>query len=341
MGKGINLLVTGGYGFIGYQFMELAKKSLDIDNIINIDNLTYAAVNAPEGLTRLNESAITEHGLWYNLDINQRAEIENILKDHDVHAVVNFAAETHVDNSIKNNNPFIHTNVNGTYNLLEAVKNVWGSRNDCKYIQVSTDEVYGHLKPGDYPFDEDTPYNPRNPYSATKAFGDQMTMAYGNTYDLNVVVSHCSNNYGPGQHEEKLIPNTIRKAINGQDIPVYGDGKQVRDWIYVTDHAQGIMDLLLGGCRPLGKHYCIGADNEIRNIDIVTTICELLDEKLKGQGSFAHQIRFVKDRPGHDRRYAINSSRMHLDFGWEAKMPFKEGLDKTVEHYLNKWYVKS
>jgi dTDP-glucose 4,6-dehydratase len=340
MGKGINLLVTGGYGFIGYQFMELAKKSRDIDNIINIDNLTYAAVNASEGLIDY-KSAITEHGLWYNLDINQRAEIENILKDHDIHAVVNFAAETHVDNSIKNNNPFIHTNVNGTYNLLEAVKNVWGNRNDCKYIQVSTDEVYGHLEPGDYPFNENTPYNPRNPYSATKAFGDQMTMAYGNTYDLNVVVSHCSNNYGPGQHEEKLIPNTIRKAINGQDIPVYGDGKQVRDWIYVTDHAQGIMDLLLGGCRPLGKHYCIGADNEIRNIDIVTTICELLDEKLKGMGSFAQQIKFVKDRPGHDRRYAINSSRMHIDFGWEAKMPFKEGLDKTVEYYLNKWYVKS
>lgn len=339
MGKGINLLVTGGYGFIGYQFLELAKKSPDIDNIVNIDKLTYAAVNAPEDLARYG-SALTDHGLFYKLDINNRVAIENILRDHDIHAVVNFAAETHVDNSIKDKNPFMHTNVHGTYNLLEAVKNVWGDRDDCKYIQVSTDEVYGHLEPEDYPFDEDTPYNPRNPYSATKAFGDQMTMAYGNTYNMNVVVSHCSNNYGPGQHEEKLIPNTIRRAINGQDIPVYGDGRQVRDWIYVTDHAQGIMELLLGGCRPLGKHYCIGANNEVRNIDIVTTICELLDEKLKGMGSFAHQIRFVTDRPGHDRRYAINSARMWRDFGWEAKTPFKEGLDKTVEYYLNKWYVK-
>lgn len=339
MGKGINLLVTGGYGFIGYQFLELAKKSPDIDNIVNIDKLTYAAVNAPEDLAHYG-SALTDHGLFYKLDINNRVAIENILRDHDIHAVVNFAAETHVDNSIKDKNPFMHTNVHGTYNLLEAVKNVWGDRDDCKYIQVSTDEVYGHLEPEDYPFDEDTPYNPRNPYSATKAFGDQMTMVYGNTYNMNVVVSHCSNNYGPGQHEEKLIPNTIRRAINGQDIPVYGDGRQVRDWIYVTDHAQGIMELLLGGCRPLGKHYCIGANNEVRNIDIVTTICELLDEKLKGMGSFAHQIRFVTDRPGHDRRYAINSTRMWRDFGWEAKTPFKEGLDKTVEYYLNKWYVK-
>jgi dTDP-glucose 4,6-dehydratase len=340
MGKGINLLVTGGYGFIGHQFIKLAQASKDIDTIVNVDKLTYAASNAPKDAHDY-KSLICDYGYFYNVDINDKQIIEELLRKHDIHAVVNFAAETHVDNSIKNNDPFIHTNVNGVYNLLEALKNVWGDRNDCKFIQVSTDEVYGHLGLHDKKFNEDTPYNPRNPYAATKAFGDQLTMAYGNTYNINVVVSHCSNNYGPGQHDEKLIPNTIRKAINGQDIPVYGDGQQIRDWIYVADHAQGIMDLLLGGCRPLGKHYCIGADNEIPNIEIVTTICELLDDKLKGQGSFAHQIRFVKDRPGHDRRYAVDSSRIQRDFGWKPTTRFKEGLDKTVEHYLNKWYVKS
>lgn len=340
MSKHINLLVTGGCGFIGRHFIQQAHASKDIDFIVNIDSLTYAASDAPEyGIEK--DTIITDYGLFIRGDINNTDLIKSILIKYDIHAVINFAAETHVDNSIKSNDPFVHSNILGTYSLLEAIKTIWGNRDDCKYIQVSTDEVYGHLAPKDPAFDEETPYNPRNPYSATKAAGDQLVMAYGNTYDINVVVSHCSNNYGPYQHEEKLIPKTIQRAMSGQDIPVYGDGQQVRDWIYVEDHANAIMTLLLGGCRPLGKHYCIGASNEIKNIDLVNTICDILDEKLKGMGSFRNQIKFVKDRLGHDRRYAINNGRMKQDFNWKPKTDFKKGLDKTVEYYLAKWYKAS
>ena len=338
MPKHINLLVTGGCGFIGRHFIELATKSKDIDFIVNIDKLTYAAADSPEYGTE-KETLITEYGLFIQGDINNTDLIKSILVKYDIHAVINFAAETHVDNSIESNDPFIYSNVLGTYSLLEAIKTIWGDRNDCKYIQVSTDEVYGHLAPKDPAFDEETPYNPRNPYSASKAAGDQMVMAYGNTYDINVVVSHCSNNYGPYQHEEKLIPKTIRRALAGEKIPVYGDGQQVRDWIYVTDHAEAILTLLVGGCLPLGKHYNIGASNEIKNINLVNTICDILEERIGKP--FHKQIEFVKDRLGHDRRYAINSGRMHKDFGWTPKTTFEKGLEKTVDYYLNKWYVKT
>ena len=236
MGKGINLLITGGYGFIGHQFLKLAQQSEDIDYIVVVDKLTYAATNAPSFEYTIEN---TEYGKFYKTDICNRENIEYILKEHDIHAVVNFAAETHVDNSIVDNTPFINTNVMGVYSILEALRKVWGNRDDCKFIQVSTDEVYGEVTPG-FKFFEQSPYNPRNPYSATKAFGDHMTIAYGNTYGINVVVSHCSNNYGPGQHEEKLIPKTIQCALAGHRIPIYGNGKQTRDWIYVEDHADAI-----------------------------------------------------------------------------------------------------
>jgi dTDP-glucose 4,6-dehydratase len=262
--------------------------------------------------------------------------MENIVKKYDVNAIVNFAAETHVDNSIKNNSKFVQTNINGTMALLESCRSIWGANSTNKFVQVSTDEVFGHLEPNAPAFCEDTCYNPRNPYSATKAAADHLVEAYCNTYKLNGAITHCSNNYGPGQHVEKLIPKTITRALKGETIPVYGDGLQVRDWIYVEDHARGIMNVLHGDTQR-GEHFCIGASNEIRNIDLVESICKQLDTiKPLEHGSYAELITFVEDRAGHDRRYAIDSSKMLQRFNWGPQCDFNSGISRTIGYYLNK-----
>jgi dTDP-glucose 4,6-dehydratase len=327
----MNILVTGGYGFIGWQFIQLAKNSDRIKNIVNVDKLTYAACNAPQRLRQDNLFSSDEsYGKFIKACIADDFYIKWAIKEFNIDTIINFAAETHVDNSIHSNLPFIETNITGTACLLDAAR-----KNNCRFIQVSTDEVYGHLAPKDPCFNEQSPYNPRNPYSATKAAADHLTMAYGNTYNMPVVVTHCSNNYGPGQHTEKLIPKTICNALNGRPIPVYGDGLQIRDWIYVQDHAQAILQIVERVHRG-NNHYCIGASNEITNLQLVNTICSKLDAiKPLASGSYKDLIVHVQDRPGHDRRYAIDSSCIARDYQWEATTAFEDGINKTIEYYLN------
>lgn len=330
----MNILVTGGYGFIGWQFIKLAQCIPGI-NIINLDKLTYAATNAPEDVNK--RSIIHRpYGYFVAGDICNKKLVGSLFVDFNIDAVVNFAAETHVDNSIKSNAPFVKTNIEGTMNLLECAKKHWGAHSQNKFIQISTDEVYGHLHPEDPAFNEQTKYNPRNPYSATKAAADHLVQAYGNTYGMNVAITHCSNNYGPGQHAEKLIPKTITNALQGKHIPVYGDGMQIRDWIYVEDHARGILQVLLKDTNA-GDHFCIGAGNEIRNLELVNVICYHLDRlRPLEDSSYSDLIEFVQDRPGHDRRYAIDSSEMRNRFDWKPAVSFSDGILKTIEFYLNK-----
>lgn len=333
----MNLLVTGGYGFIGWQFIQLAMQNPRIKNIINVDKLTYAATNAPAAAHE-HKVLGCSYGVFMKADISDRSIMQYIIEKHNIDAIVNFAAETHVDNSIKSNSEFLRTNVNGTMCLLECCKSIWGANSQNKFVQVSTDEVFGHLEPNAPAFNEQTCYNPRNPYSATKASADMLVEAYCNTYKLNAAITHCSNNYGPGQHVEKLIPKVIKNALEYKDIPVYGDGMQVRDWIYVQDHAAGVMQVLMGDTQP-GEHFCIGASNEIRNIDLVNTICKQLDEMVpRGNAtqSYADFIKFVDDRPGHDRRYAIDSTKMQTRFNWKPQFDFSSGIAKTLEHYILK-----
>jgi dTDP-glucose 4,6-dehydratase len=326
----MNILVTGGYGFIGWQFIQLAKKHNKINNIVNADKLTYAAINAPESIRAKNLFHSTEeYGDFVKTCITDPFNIQWLVKHFNIDTIINFAAETHVDNSINSNLPFVDTNIVGTSCLLDAAKQY-----KCRFIQVSTDEVYGHLEAHDAAFSENTPYNPRNPYSATKAAADHLTMAYGNTYNLSVAVTHCSNNYGPGQHNEKLIPKTIYNAINNKPIPVYGDGLQVRDWIYVEDHARAILQIATSE-HVSNQHYCIGASNEITNLQLVHTICERLDVlRPRAHGSYKDLIEHVQDRPGHDRRYAINSSKVQQQFNWKPQTTFEQGIEKTIEYYL-------
>lgn len=326
----MNILVTGGYGFIGWQFIKLAHAHDKISNIINVDKITYAATNAPANV-RVNNMfhSIEPYGHFFKVCITDAFTINWLVKQYDIDTIINFAAETHVDNSINSNVPFIETNIVGTSCLLEAARQL-----NCRFIQVSTDEVYGHLAPNDPAFDEDTPYNPRNPYSATKAAADHLVMSYGNTYNLPVTITHCSNNYGPGQHTEKLIPKTISNAINNKPIPVYGDGLQVRDWIFAEDHARAILQLATSE-HTSNQHYCIGASNEITNLQLVNTICERLDVLCpRVQGSYKDLIVHVQDRPGHDRRYAISSNKIQQQFNWKPLTQFEQGINQTIEYYL-------
>lgn len=328
----MNILVTGGYGFIGWHFLNLAKQHPNVKDIVNVDKLTYAACNAPKHvLSPSVVHSIEPYGTFYKNDINDCDDMKWIVKEHKIDVIVNFAAESHVDNSINNNAPFVHTNIVGTSCLLNVAREF-----ACRFVQVSTDEVYGHLNADSEPFNENTPYNPRNPYSATKAAADHLVMAYGNTHGMHVAVTHCSNNYGPGQHNEKLIPKTICNAINNKLIPVYGDGLQVRDWIFVEDHARAVLQIATDVHRGNG-HYCIGASNEITNLHLVNSICERLDiVRPRPQGSYKDLVVHVQDRPGHDRRYAINSAKMQKDYGWMPETSFEQGINKTIDYYLNK-----
>ncbi|GLS13860.1 dTDP-glucose 4,6-dehydratase [Hydrogenophaga electricum] len=328
------ILVTGAAGFIGANFV-LDWLAQSDEPVINLDKLTYAG--NLQSLSSLDGDArhVFVHG-----DIGDRALIDRLLAEHRPRAVVNFAAESHVDRSIHGPEDFIQTNVVGTFHLLESVRAHWGTlegeaKAAFRFLHVSTDEVYGTLKPTDPPFTENHPYEPNSPYSASKAASDHLVRAYHHTYGLPVLTTNCSNNYGPYHFPEKLIPLMIVNALAGKPLPVYGDGMQVRDWLFVKDHCSAIRRVLEAGTP--GETYNVGGWNEKPNIEIVNTVCALLDEmspRADGQG-YATQITYVKDRPGHDRRYAIDATKIHRELGWKPAETFETGIRKTVRWYLD------
>jgi dTDP-glucose 4,6-dehydratase len=331
-----NILITGGAGFIGSNFVPYFIDTHKEYNLINLDKLTYAA-----NLSNLKEVENNERYKFVKGDICDKNLVEKLFKDYDIRGVIHFAAESHVDNSILEPDAFIRTNINGTFTLLDVAKNYWmGSPFcykkryvGCKFHHVSTDEVYGSLGK-DGLFSEKTPYSPNSPYSASKASSDFLARAYCHTYGLNVIASNCSNNYGPKQHAEKLIPVIIHKALTHQPIPIYGDGKNVRDWLYVTDHCRGIDLVFHKGL--VGQTYNIGGRNERTNIEIANIICGILDLKkpLKNK-SYKDLITFVKDRFGHDRRYAIDASKIEDSLLWRACETFASGIEKTIDWYID------
>jgi dTDP-glucose 4,6-dehydratase len=327
------ILVTGGAGFIGSNFV-LDWLAAGGEPVVNLDKLTYAGNR--ENLASLEGDA---RHVFVQGDIGDQALVARLLATHRPRAVVNFAAESHVDRSIHSPGTFIETNVVGTFRLLEAVRGYWSElEGDAKaafrLLHVSTDEVYGSLGPADPAFTEQNRYEPNSPYSASKAASDHLVRAYHHTYGLPVVTTNCSNNYGPYHFPEKLIPLMIVNALAGKSLPVYGDGMQVRDWLYVGDHCAAIRRVLEAG--RLGETYNIGGWNEKPNIEIVRTVCALLDElrPRAGGGSYAQQITYVKDRPGHDRRYAIDARKIERELGWKPAETFDSGIRKTVRWYL-------
>ncbi len=334
------LLVTGGAGFIGSNFIPYFLEKYPEYSIINLDALTYAG-----NLENLKEVENHPRYKFIKGNICNRELVEYIFNEYDIRGVIHFAAESHVDNSIQNPNVFIETNVNGTYTLIDVAKNYWMKKpfvykdkyKNCRFHHISTDEVYGSL-PNDPAklFTEDTPYAPNSPYSASKASSDMIVRSYHHTYGLNTIITNCSNNYGPKQHDEKLIPTIIRNALNEKPIPIYGDGKNIRDWLYVLDHCKGI-DIAYHNGRA-GETYNIGGRNEKTNIYIANTICKILNElKPRKKGSYTELITFVQDRPGHDRRYAIDASKIENELGWRAEENFESGIVKTVKWYVEKY----
>ena len=329
----MTILVTGGAGFIGANFV-LDWLAASDEPVVNLDKLTYAG--NPETLASLQGDA--RHQLVQG-DIGDSALVSRLLAEHRPRAVVNFAAESHVDRSIHGPGEFIQTNIVGTFNLLEAVRGFWGDlpeteKSAFRFLHVSTDEVYGSLAKGDAAFTETHRYEPNSPYSASKAASDHLVRAWHHTYGLPVLTTNCSNNYGPYHFPEKLIPLMIVNALAGKPLPVYGDGMQIRDWLYVKDHCSAIRRVLEAG--RLGEVYNVGGWNEKPNIEIVQTICQLLDEmrpKADG-GTYASQITYVTDRPGHDRRYAIDARKLEAELGWKPAETFETGIRKTVEWYL-------
>ena len=322
------LLVTGGAGFIGSNFIRYWLARHPGDRVVNLDLLTYAG-----NLENLADIEALPAYRFVQGDIGDRALVESLLSEERIDILVNFAAESHVDRSILGPEAFIDTNITGTFALLEAAKAVWGDdAHGQRFLQVSTDEVYGSLAPDEPPFDERHRYAPNSPYSASKAASDHLVRAYHKTYGLPVLTTNCSNNYGPYQFPEKLIPLTILNALEGKPIPVYGDGNNIRDWLYVEDHCSGIEAVLEGG-EP-GEVYNIGGINEWRNIDIVQLICDRLDALQPGSASYREQITFVTDRPGHDRRYAIDATRMGTRLDWRPAHDFESGITATIRWYL-------
>jgi len=322
-----NILVTGGAGFIGSNFVPYFLEKYPEYSLINLDKLTYAG-----NLINLQEVASNPRYKFIQGDICDRTLLEKIFVDQEIHGVIHFAAESHVDNSISGPGEFIRTNVVGTFTLIDVARLSWkGTPN--RFHHISTDEVYGTLGETGL-FTETTPYAPNSPYSASKASSDMIVRSYHHTYGMNVVTTNCSNNYGPKQHNEKLIPTIIRKALAGDKIPVYGDGKNIRDWLYVEDHCTGI-DLAFHKGKA-GETYNIGGRNEKINIDIVKEICSILDEKKprSDKKSYLEQIAFVTDRPGHDRRYAIDATKIENELGWKAKENFQTGIQRTINWYL-------
>jgi dTDP-glucose 4,6-dehydratase len=328
------ILVTGGAGFIGANFV-LDWLADGGEPVVNLDALTYAG-----NLQNLESAAADGRHRFVHGDIRDRDLVERLLAEHAVRAIVHFAAESHVDRSIHGPEDFVSTNVVGTFRLLEAARAHWaalpaGERDAFRFVHVSTDEVYGSLGPDDPAFSETHRYQPNSPYSATKAASDHLVRGYHHTYGLPVVTTNCSNNYGPFQFPEKLIPLVIHNALAGKPLPIYGDGRQVRDWLYVGDHCAAIRRVLEAG-RP-GEVYNIGGSSEMANIDVVHVLCGILDElRPRSDGrSYREQIAFVKDRPGHDRRYAIDARKITGELGWRPAETFASGMRRTVQWYLD------
>ena len=324
----MKILVTGGAGFIGSAVVRLAVARGH--EVVNLDALTYAGCLE-------NLASVTDDPLYSfeHADIRDRAALDRILAAHQPDAVMHLAAESHVDRSIDGPGDFIETNITGTYNMLEAARRYWvaqGKPEGFRFHHISTDEVYGSLG-AEGMFTEDTPYDPRSPYSASKASSDHLVRAWHETYGLPVVLTNCSNNYGPFHFPEKLVPVVILNALAGKPIPVYGQGLNVRDWLYVEDHADALLLVLEKG--DLGRSYNIGGENEARNIDLVKTICSILDQKRPKETPYADQITFVQDRAGHDLRYAIDPSRIRDELGWRPSVTVEEGLERTVQWYLD------
>lgn len=327
------ILVTGGAGFIGSNFLRMLLQQKNV-KAVNLDKLTYAG-----NLESLSDLSDKTDYAFIQGDICDRLLVEDIFKTHQPDVIVHFAAESHVDRSIDGPEAFIHTNVNGTFVLLDVAKKYWKELSKDKkqffrFLHISTDEVFGSLGDTGY-FTEETPYSPNSPYSASKAASDHLVRAYYQTYGLPVLLTNCSNNYGPYQFPEKLIPLTIVNAIAGQNLPVYGTGLNIRDWLYVEDHCLALLTVLASG--KVGDSYNIGGHNEKTNLAIVQTICSVLDERCprKDGRSYREQIAFVADRPGHDKRYAIDVSKIERELGWRPRESFETGLVKTVEWYLN------
>lgn len=326
------IFVTGGAGFIGANFV-LSWLAQSDETVLDYDKLTYAG-----NLNNLTSLRHDNRHIFVQGDICDGDKLTALFAEHKPRAIVHFAAESHVDRSIHGPAAFVTTNVNGTFSLLEAARAYWNSleaqeKKDFRFLHVSTDEVYGTLGPEDPPFSETTAYAPNSPYSASKAASDHLVRAYHHTYGMPVLTTNCSNNYGPYHFPEKLIPLIITNARAGKDLPVYGDGQQVRDWLFVTDHCAAIRRVLEGG--RLGETYNVGGWNEQTNLSVVHTICDLLDElQPKAQGSYRDQIKHITDRPGHDRRYAIDARKIERELGWKPTETFTTGLRKTVEWYL-------
>jgi len=330
------ILVTGGAGFIGSALIRHIINDTN-HNVVNVDKLTYSG-----NLESLKVIEKKSSYIFEQVDICDDRELHRVFKESRPDVIIHLAAESHVDRSIDSPNSFIQTNIVGTFNLLEQSKNYWqsleGSRKEnFRFLHVSTDEVYGDLDGSNDFFSEDTAYDPSSPYSASKASSDHLVRAWYRTYGLPVLITNCSNNYGPYQFPEKLIPHVILNALEGKTLPIYGDGKQTRDWLYVDDHVFALMNVALNA--NVGETYNIGGNNQIQNIEVVRKVCNILDKlvprKLNGMSSFTELISYVKDRPGHDVRYAINASKIIKDLDWGPLENFNSGIQKTVEWYLN------
>ncbi len=329
-----NVMVTGGAGFIGSNFIRYLLQHEPDVQIYNLDALTYAG-----SMKNLEDISSSERHVFIRGDICDRFLVEGILRKHKIDSVVHFAAESHVDRSILGPAQFIQTNVVGTFTLLEAARQVWQIENllpreAVRFHHISTDEVFGSLGAGDEAFTEETAYAPTSPYSASKAASDHLGRAYFHTYGLPVLITNCSNNYGPYQFPEKLIPLMILNAVEGKPLPVYGDGTHVRDWLYVEDHCEALYRVLKSGVS--GSTYNIGGDNQLTNLKVVKTICAILDHRLPDSPYVPHEnlIEFVNDRPGHDRRYAMDIRKIKAELGWQPAESFFSGLEKTVDWYL-------
>ncbi len=333
------VLVTGCAGFIGSNFVPYFLNKYPDTRLINLDLLTYAG-----DMNNLHDAPQSDRHIFVQGDICDRSLVESLFEQYDIRGVIHFAAESHVDNSIKNPGIFVQTNVNGTFTLIDVAYKHWMEKpfiykagfEGCRFHHISTDEVYGTLGATGY-FSEETPYAPNSPYSASKAGSDMIVRSYHHTYGMNTVITNCSNNYGPKQHDEKLIPTIIRKALSGENIPIYGDGKNIRDWLYVLDHCKGI-ELVYHTGRA-GEVYNIGGRNERNNNQIADRICSILDDikPRDDDKSYKEQITYVKDRAGHDRRYAIDATKIETELGWRAEETFDTGIVKTINWYLGKY----
>lgn len=328
------ILVTGGAGFIGSNFLRYVLGNFQDIELVNLDLLTYAG-----SLENLRNLPNEKNYQFIEGDILDKDLVEGILREHEIDAIVHFAAESHVDRSILGPSAFVQTNIMGTFSLLEAARKVWLEEKklgegEVRFHHISTDEVYGTLAPDDPAFEEGTPYAPNSPYAASKASSDHLVRSYTHTYRMPTTLTNCTNNYGPYQFPEKLIPLMVLNALAGKDLPIYGDGQQIRDWLYVEDHCEAIWQVLQNG--KVGESYCVGGNNQPANLEIVDTLCEILDELAPSASGkpYVSQKTFVTDRPGHDRRYAMKIDKINRELGWEPKHNLKDGLLKTIRWYL-------